>query len=206
MLMQRVSDCPRQATGFFLAIIGALTVADRSVLAIEVQPSREQVRAAIERGREAAEKRSPPDAFYVRFGAADDLHPSGFLLTKLGGLSALATHTALRGLEPSEADIAQVLDGKTMLVSTVIFGNVPNFAVDSYMVFDQGGKTIKPVAVRFDGQASRSAAWPEAPRFRAKIVASFDYASFNPAAKTTITVFPANGGEVRFSLDLSEIP
>jgi hypothetical protein len=117
----------------------------------------------------------------------------------------MAAHMALRGLQPSEADVTQVLEGQTMLVSTVIFGNVPNFAVDSYMVFDQGGKIIKPVTVRFDGFANRSAAWPESPRFKAKVVASFNYADFNPNVKTVITVFPANGGESSFNVDFSEI-
>ena len=174
-------------------------------MAIEVQPSQEQIRAALERGAEAAKQHTPPDAFYIGFGASDELHPSGFLITKLGGISVMATHMALRGLQPAEADIAQVLDGKTMLVSATIFGNVPNFAVDSYMVLDQAGKTIKPVTVRFDGQASRSAAWPEAPRFKAKVVASFAYADFDPAAPTTISIFPANGGEVTFPVDFSRI-
>ncbi len=66
----------------------------------------------------------------------------------------MATHMALRGLQPSQADVTQVLEGKTMLISTIIVGNTPNFAVDSYMVLDQGGKTIKPVTVRFDAQAN----------------------------------------------------
>ena len=173
--------------------------------AIDSQPAPEQIRAALDRGKEAAQQHSPPDTFYVRFGGTDDLHPGGFLVTKLGGLSVMATHMALRGLEPGPADIAQVIEAPTMLVSTVIFGNAPNFAVDSYMVLEQGGKTIKPVTVRFDGQANRSAAWPEPPRFKAKVVASFNYADFDPTAKTTITVFPANGGEVSFSLDFSQI-
>jgi hypothetical protein len=173
--------------------------------AIDVRPSAEQIQAALNQGKEAAEKRSPPDTFYVRFGATDELHPSGFLVTKLGGLSVMATHMALRGSQPSEAEIMQVLGGQTILVSTVIFGNVPNFAVDSYMVFDQGGKTIKPVTVRFDGFADRSAAWPESPRFKAKVIASFNYADFDPSANTTITVFPANGGEVSFRVDFSKI-
>lgn len=176
-----------------------------SAHAVDVHPAAEQIQAALNQGKEAAEKRSPPDTFYVRFGATDELHPSGFLVTKLGGLSIMATHMALRGMEPSEADIMQVLEGQTMLVSTVIFGHVPNFAVDSYMVFDQGGKTIKPVTVRFDGFADRSAAWPENPRFRAKVIASFNYADFDPHANTTITVFPANGGETSFSIDFSKI-
>jgi hypothetical protein len=127
------------------------------------------------------------------------------LITKLGGLSILATHMALRGIQPSEVDTTQVLEDPTMLVSTVIFGNGSNFAVDSYIVFDQGGKTIKPVIVRFDGSADRSAAWPESPRFKAKVVASFTYDDFDPKARTTITVFPANGGETSFSVDFSEI-
>ena len=176
-----------------------------SAYAIDVHPTAEQIQIALDQGKEAAQRQSPPDTFYVRFGATDELHSSGFLITKLGGLSVMATHMALRGMQPSETDVTQVLEAQTMLVSTVIFGNVPNFAVDSYMVFDQGGKTIKPVTVRFDGVANRSAAWPESPRFKAKVVASFNYADFDPNAKTTITVFPANGGESSFSIDFSEI-
>ena len=182
-----------------------LVCAATSVWAIETQPSQEEIRAALDRGAEAAKEHRSPDTFYTRFGATDDLHPSVFLITKIAALSVMATHMGLRGVEPSEADIAQALDGKTMLVSATIFGNVPNFAVDSYMVLDQAGKTIKPVTVRFDGQANRSAAWPEPPRFKAKVVASFAYGDFDPAAPTTISIFPANGGEVTFPLDFSQI-
>jgi hypothetical protein len=175
------------------------------VFAIESQPSQEAIRAALDRGAEAAKQHQPPDTFYTRFGATDDLHPSGFLITKLAALSVMATHMGLRGIQPAEADIEQTLEGKTMLVSATIFGNLPNFAVDSYMVLDQAGKTIKPVTVRFDAQANRSAAWPEPPRFKAKVVASFAYADFDPLAETVITIFPANGGEVAFPVNFSQI-
>ena len=176
-----------------------------SAFAIEIQPSQAEIRMALDRGAEAAKQHQSPDTFYTRLGATDDLHPSGFLITKLAAVSVMATHMGLRGLEPSEADIAQALEGKTMLVSATIFGNVPNFAVDSYMVLDQAGTTVKPMTVRFDAQANRSAAWPEPPRFKAKVVASFAYADFDPAAQTVITVFPANGGEVTFPIDFSQI-
>ena len=189
----------------YVGVVALSCLALVSAHAIDVQPTAEQIQAALEQGKEAAQKRSSPDTFYARFGATDELHSSGFLITKLGGLSVMATHMALRGLQPSENDVTQVLEGQTMLVSTVIFGNFPNFAVDSYMVFDQGGKTIKPVTIRFDGFANRSAAWPESPRFKAKVIASFNYADFDPTAKTTITVFPANGGESSFAIDFSEI-
>ena len=187
------------------AVLGASFLLAGGALAIDIQPSKEEVRAALDRGAEAAKEHRPPDTFYTRFGATDDLHPSGFLITKLAALSVMATHMGLRGIEPSDADIAQALDGKTMLVSATIFGNIGNFAVDSYMVLDQAGKTIKPVTVRFDGMASRSAAYPEPPRFKAKVVASFAYTDFDPAAQTIITVFPANGGEVTFPVDFSQI-
>jgi len=188
------------ASGTFCVMLCA-----SSAFAIETQPSQHQIRAALDRGAEAAKQHQPPDTFYTRFGATDDLHASGFLITKLAALSVMATHMGLRGVEPSEADIAQTLHGTTMLVSATIFGNLPTFAVDSYMVLEQGGTTVKPVTVRFDGMASRSSAWPESPRFKAKVVASFAYADFDPAAQTTISIFPANGGEVSFPIDFSQI-
>lgn len=195
----------RRLAATVLGAIAAVAAPVPPSHAIHVQPTQEEIRAALERGKEAAQRQNPPDVFYVRFGTNEETQPGGFLVTKLGSLSVLATHMALRGLEPGEADIAQVLQAPTMLVSTVIFGNSPTFAVDSYMVLEQHGKTIKPVTVRFDAQANRSAVWPDAPRFKAKVVASFNYADFDPTANTTITVFPANGGEVSFTVDFARI-
>ena len=176
-----------------------------SAHAIEVHPTAKQIQTALDQGKEAAQKRMPPDSFYVRFGVTDEVHPKGFLITKIGALSVMATHMALRGLQPSQADVAQVLEGTTMLISTVILGNTPNFAMDSYMVLDQGGKTIKPVTVRFDAQANRSVVWPRSPRFKAKVVASFNYGDFDPKAETTITVYSATGEESSFSINFGEI-
>ena len=176
-----------------------------SAHAIDVSPTAEQIQTALDQGKEAAEKGMPPDSFYVRFGVTDEVQPKGFLITKIGALSVMATHMALRGLQPSNTDVNQVLESTTMLISTVILGNTPNFAVDSYMVLEQGGKSIKPVMVRFDAQATRSDVWPKSPRFKAKVVASFNYADLDPKAKTTITVYPATGGESSFSINFGEI-
>jgi hypothetical protein len=173
--------------------------------AIEVQPAQAQVQLALDRGKEAAAHRQAPEALYARFGSGDDLHAGGFLVTKLGALSVLAAHMALRGLEPSAADIAQVTETPTMLVSTVILGDSPSFAVNSYIVLDQGGRIVKPATVRVDGQAGRSSVWPNSPKFRAKVVATFRYRDFDPNAQTTITVFPATGGEVSFELNFAGI-
>jgi hypothetical protein len=188
-----------------LSVIGSAVGSAYLSWAIDVSPTQEHIRMALERGKEAAAQRHAPETFYTRFGSGDDLHPGGFLVTKLEGLSVMATHMALRGLEPSAADVAQVTEAPTMLVSTVILGDSPSFAVNSYMVLDQGGRIVKPATVRVDGQASRSSAWPKSPKFQAKVVATFQYSDFDPNAPTTITVFPASGGEVSFSVDFTQI-
>jgi hypothetical protein len=185
---------------WYMGTVALSVLSHVSAYAIDVHPTAKQIQTAIEQGNEAAEKGNPPESFYERFGVSDAVTPRGFLVTKLGALSVMATHMALRGHQPSESDVRQVLESQTMLVSTVIFGNAPNFAVDSYIVLEQGGKVIKPATVRFDAQADRSVMYPKTPRFKAKVVASFNYVDFDPLAETTITVYPATGGEASFSM------
>ncbi len=173
--------------------------------AIEVAPSSAQIEAAVQRGTESAGRRVPPDRLYAWFGSDDELQPRGFILSKLVGIAVMAAHFALRGQSPTEADLRQVLDGPSLLVTVMIFGDRPNFAVNTYVVMDQGGTTIKPVTVRFDGSAARTPAWPNSPAYRAKVVASFNYADLDPWAKTRLQVFPPGGGEVSVELDFSTI-
>jgi len=201
-----VAQVHKQKSRLLCVGIVALSVLPHvSAHAIDVHPTAEQIQTALDQGKEAAQKGRHPDSFYVRFGVTDAVQPQGFLITKIGALSVMATHMALRGLQPSKADVAQVLEDTTMLISADILGNTPNFAVDSYMVLSQGGKTVKPVMVRFDAQATRSVVWPKSPRFKAKVVASFNYADFDPRAMTTITVYPGTGGESSFSINFGAI-
>jgi hypothetical protein len=188
-----------------VGIVALSILPHMSAHAIEVHPTAKQIQTALDQGKAAAQKGRPPDSFYVRFGIRDEVQPKGFLITKLGALSVMATHMALRGLQPSETDVTQALEGRTMLVSIVIFGDIPNLAVDSYAVLEQGGKVIKPVTVRFDARADRSIVWPKSPRFKAKVVASFNYADFDPKAETTIAVYSVTGGESSFSVNFGEI-
>ena len=133
------------------------------------------------------------------------MEPHGFLMTKLAGVAVMAAHFALRSNTPAQTDIQQILDDQALLVSVEIFGDRPTFALDSYMVMVQGARTVKPVRVRFDGRASRTSVWPEAPAFRAKVVASFPYDQLDPQARTTLSVFPGEGGEVSFDLDFAQM-
>lgn len=190
------------AGGFLLVWV---LVRPEAAGAIVVQPTPDHVRAALERGAAAARARTPPNELYAWFGGACEEQPRGFLMTKLAGLSVMATHFALRSEQPAEMDISQILDENSMLVSVTLYGDRPTFARDSYMVLTQGTKTIKPVKVRFDGQASLTPTWPRTPPYRAKIVASFLYEEFDPLAATRISVFPSGGGEVSFDVDFSKV-
>src|SRR5215510_13920099 len=118
---------------WYVGTVALSVLSHVSAHAIEVNPTAKEIHAALNEGKQAAEKKRSPDSFYERFGVSDAVHPKGHLVTKLGGLSVMATHMALRGREPSQADVAQILESKTMLVSTVILGETPNFAVDSYI-------------------------------------------------------------------------
>ena len=173
--------------------------------AIQVHPTPAQVRTALEQGKEAAASRLPPDRLYDWFGPAAELAAHGFLLTKLGGVRVMSAHFALRAATPSAEEIQRILDSETLLVTVVLFGDRPDFALDSYVLLVQGEQTIAPTQVRYDGRASRSAAWPDQPAYRAKVVASVPYGDMDPSALTRIAVFPGAGGEVSFDLDLSTI-
>lgn len=173
--------------------------------AIAVQPTRAQIEAALERGRSASVARIPPDRLYAWFGSQKELEPRGFLMTKVVGLTVMSAHFALRSEHPSEEEVGRVLNDPFLLASVLIFGDRPDFALDSYLVLVQGARTIKPVKVRFDGQASRTSVWPAQPAYRAKVVASFAYADLDPQAKTTLIVYPGTGGEASFDLDFSKI-
>lgn len=182
-----------------------LLASSRPSAAIERELTNVDIQDAITKGKMAAQEQRRAEVFRVTFGSADAMHPGGFLLTKLGSLSVMAAHMALRGIDPSQSDIDQVINAPTMLVSAVIFGDTPSFAVDSYMVLEQGAKIIKPRTVRVDGLADRSPIWPKSPRFKAKVVGAFNYTDFDPTGSTAIIIFPAGGGEIRFPLNFADI-
>lgn len=174
--------------------------------AIEVSPTNAQVEQAVAQGLRAAQDRVLPNRLYAWFGSDQELRPKGFLMTKMNGLTVMASHFGLRGETPSETEIRRILAEETMLVSVTIFGETPTFADNSYLVLKQGEKLVKPLKVRFDGVAQRTKVWPKAPRYKAKVIGSFQYDAFDPNAKTTIMVFPSHGDEVSFDVEFASIP
>ena len=193
--------------GFCLFCIGAaLGVPAKESRAIEVSPTNLQVEQAVEQGLRAAEDRVLPNRLYTWFGSDHELRPKGFLMTKMNGLTVMASHFGLRGETPSETEMQRILAEETMLVSVTIFGETPTFADNSYIVLKQGEKLVKPLKVRFDGVAQRTTVWPKAPRYKAKVIGSFRYDAFDANVKTTIMVFPSKGDEVSFDVEFSNVP
>ena len=179
----------------------------KPVWAIVQHPSQSQIVEAVEKGQEGARSRNPPNALYPRFGSSeDDFRPHGFLMTKLSGIAVMSGHFALRGEQPTPQDIQRVLDEEALQVVVMIFGDSPSFAIDSYLLLKQGNRLIKPDRIRFDARASPVSQRRGEAVFRAKIVASFVYKTFDLEAPTNIKVFPGGGGEMTFDLDFSSIP
>ena len=188
------------------AVLGVLVCGPLAdARAVQVHPTAAAIERALEQGQAAGKARIPPDRLYAWFGPRHELEPHGFVMTKIAGLAVMSTHFALRGEAPSQAEIDRILADPWLLITVVIYGDRPDFAVDSYLVLTQRDRTITPAKVRFDGRAARSAAWPGRPGYRAKVVASVPYAELDPTAKTRISVFPGSGGEVSFDLNFAEI-
>src|SRR2546430_16022502 len=76
-------------------------------------------------GKVAAAARTPPDRLYAWFGSTNELEPRGFVMTKLAGLTVMATHFALRSATLSDAEINGILEERTLLISLSIFGDRP---------------------------------------------------------------------------------
>lgn len=178
--------------------------------AIEIQPNEQQIRQALEQGRVAASARTPPVELYSWFGPpsepANAFRPRGFVMTKLSGLAVMSAHFALRSAEPTEEELQRVLADKHLQASVTLYGDRRDFARNTFIMLTQGDRKIMPAHVRSDATAERTSAWPKSPAYRAKVVASFAYGDFDPQARTQLSVFPRNGGELSFDLDFSAIP
>jgi hypothetical protein len=213
LLLQRFLQGPRSVSfplrecSVLLGLSVGLLMISTSVWAIVQHPSQSQILEAIEKGQEGARSRNPPNSLYWRFGSSDeDFQPHGFLMTRLSGIAVLSGHFALRGEQPDSKEIQRVLNEEALQVVVMIFGDSPSFAVDSYLILKQRNRLIKPDRIRFDALASSISLRHGKPVFRAKIVASFVYSTFDLEAPTTIKVFPGAGGEFTFDLNFSAIP
>ena len=178
----------------------------QNTLALVQHPDRNQVEHALKRGMDFAQQHRPPNELYWHFGFTEKFESHGFLVTKISGLAVMAGHYALRGEQPTDHDIQQVLAEDALQVVVTVFGDSPGFAQDSYLLMKQGKQVVKPHRIRFDARARAVGHDQGTPVYRAKIVGLFPYGTFKPESHATLLVFPGVGGEISFELDLSMIP
>jgi hypothetical protein len=178
----------------------------QNTLALFQHPDRNQVEHALKRGMDFAQQHRPPNELYWHFGSTEKFESHGFLVTKISGLAVMAGHYALRGEQPTDQNIQQVLAEEALQVVVTVFGDSPGFARDSYLLMKQGQQVVKPDRIRFDARAREAGHDQGISMYRAKIVGLFPYGTFKPEAATTLLVFPGAGGVIRFELDLSTIP
>jgi len=193
----------RQLAGITMVLMLAVPL---NATAILQEPTQAQVEQAIIRGVDFAKKHRPPNELYRHFGSTNQFEPQGFLVTKMSGLAVMSSHFALRGERPADQDIQRVLGEEMLQVIVTVFGRASGFARESYLLMKQGMQVIKPDRIRVDAHAQAVGLVGERTIFRAKIVGFFSYGAFDPESGATLLVFPGEGGESTFDLDLSTIP
>ena len=152
--------------GFCLFCIGAgLGVPAMESRAIEVSPTNVQVEQAVEHGLRAAKDRVLPIRLYTWFGSDLELHPKGFLMTKMNGLTVMASHFGLRGETPSETEIQRILAEETMLVSVTIFGETRTFDDIGREIGEAPQRAIRRSGPAHKGMAQGSALQGQGHRF-----------------------------------------
>jgi len=187
--------------------MGLLLAVPLSASAVLQEPTQGQVEQALKRGVDFAKEHRPPNELYWHFGSTKQFEPQGFLVTKMSGLAVMSSHFALRGESLTDQDIQRVLDEEMLQVIVTIFGRAPDFARESYLLMKQGTQAIKPDRIRIDAHAQAVGLVGERTLFRAKIVGLFPYGSFDPEESgVTLLVFPGEGGEMTFNVDLSTLP
>ena len=122
----------------------------------------------------------PSEYVYVRFSCPMSCTPAGLIHEARWAVRSMATHMALRD-QPSETDLERKYWKARRCWSTPSSsGMFPNFAADSYMVFRSRRNNHQARNGPLRGFANRSAAWPESPRFKAKVIASFSTMRLRP--------------------------
>lgn len=204
----------------FLALVG-WAVAAEPASAIDVKLTMEEAKKALEAGRVPMEKANTPEevkkvlqqaSLETRVGADPEKDPCGasaILRTKRYRLEAFGRQEATESKKQKkevrmpEEFIQKVIDMPNMEIEVQLCGDDEYFAEGVQVVFQQNGKTIKPIDVspaergrKNDGQG---------PAYRSRFTARFAYESFDPNAKTKVIIFYPDGKMVDFDADFSKV-
>jgi hypothetical protein len=202
--------------------VGILAAGVGSAWAIDVKLSIEEAQKALEAGRAPMEKANTPEevkkvlqqaSLATRVGADPEKDPCGasaILRTKRYRLEAFGRQEAAESKKQKkevrmpEEFIRKVVDMPNMEVEVQLCGDDEYFAEGAQIVFQQGGRTIKPIDVS-PAERGRKNEGGNGPAYRSRFTARFAYESFDPMAKTKVVVFFPDGKMTEFEADFSKV-
>ncbi|MCE3224251.1 MAG: hypothetical protein K0S58_2431 [Nitrospira sp.] len=189
--------------------------------AIDIKLSSEEAKKALEAGRAPMEKANSPEdvkkvlqqaSLVTRVGADPEKDPCGasaILRTKRYRLEAFGRQEAAeskkqkKDVRMPEEFIQKVVDMSNMEVEVQVCGDDEYFAEKADVVFQQKGKTIRPVDISPADRGRKNDG--AGPPYRSRFTARFGYDTFDPNAKTTVIVTLQDGQLLQFDADFSKV-
>lgn len=189
--------------------------------AIDIKLSPEEAKKALDAGRAPMEKANSPEdvkkvlqqaSLVTRVGADPEKDPCGasaILRTKRYRLEAFGRQEAAeskkqkKDVRMPEEFIQKVVDMPNMEVEVQVCGDDEYFAEKADVVFQQKGKTIRPVDISPADRGRKNEG--TGPPYRSRFTARFGYDTFDPNAKTTVIVTLQDGQLLQFEADFSKV-
>lgn len=193
---------------------------DRAI-AIDVNLTMEEAKAALAAGREPMEKAHTPEevreimkraSVATRVGAdpvEDPCGPSAVLRTKRFWLEAFGRKEAAeskkqkREIRMPEGNVRKVLDTPHLEIEIQLCGDEEYFAEGAEVVFQQNSKNIRPIDISPAQRGRKNEG--KGPAYRSRFTARFSYGSFDPVAKTSVVVFFPDGKLIEIPTDFSKV-
>ena len=189
--------------------------------AIDVKLTPEEAKKALEAGRAPMEKANSQEdvkkvlqqaSLVTRVGADPEKDPCGasavlrtkrYRLEAFGRQEAAESKKQKKEVRMPDEFIQKVVDMPNMEVEVQICGDDEYFAEKADVVFQQKGKTIRPVDVSPADRGRKNDG--AGPPYRSRFTARFGYDTFDPNAKTTVIVTLQDGQLMQFDADFSKV-
>jgi len=136
-------------------------------------------------------------------GASAILRTKRFWLESFGRTEARESEKQKTEVRMPDEKIQKYLEMPNLEMEIQLCGDDEYFAEGAQVALQQGSKTIKPVDVSPAERGRKNEG--QGPAFRSRFTARFAYDSFDPNAKTTISVFFPDGKMQDIQTDLSKV-
>ena len=193
-----------------------------TTLAIDVNLTMEEAKAALKAGREPMQKaktaeevrdimqeasldnRVGADPIKDPCGASAILRTKRYWLERFGRQEATESKKQKRTIRMPDNHIRKLLETPHLEIEVQLCGDDEYFAEGARIVFQQEGMNIKPFDVSPAQKGRKNEG--DGPPYRSRFTARFSYGDFDPMAKTKVVVFLPDGTLMEISADFSKVP